>query len=191
MASRVLRCAAAAIALAACAEPKPILKQPVGSTTVTGSPELPTDFSAGSRAREEVVAPPRPEAGGEPCPELLPSFMFEPDSALISTSQNDALRHLAQCLASERLKDKMVIAIGHTDAAGDTRHNLALGLDRAVKVRDFLVSHGLAPERILAATAGELSTAASPAGRRVDLRMLATSPRDERRRPAPIEAHAF
>src|SRR3712207_8931627 len=37
---------------------------------------------------------------------------------------------------------------GHTDDIGSSAENLALSLERARAVRDFLVGHGVAPERL-------------------------------------------
>lgn len=181
--------AALALLAAACSAPKPELRQPVGETTVTSAPESPADVTTDSGLRTRAVPPRRPDAGRapEPCPELLPSFLFEPSSAVVSPAQSDELRRLAACLATGAHRDKVVVAIGHTDAVGDGRANLALGLERALKVRAFLVAHGLDDARVIATSAGELSTATTRPGRRVDLVLAMPEAAGGAPRPAPVE----
>ena len=48
-----------------------------------------------------------------------------------------------------------VVVVGHTDTMGDPRANLALGLKRAISVRDILVEAGLAPSTIEVTSHGE------------------------------------
>ena len=48
-----------------------------------------------------------------------------------------------------------VVVVGHTDTMGDARANLALGLRRAMSVRDILVRAGFAASTIEVATHGE------------------------------------
>jgi OOP family OmpA-OmpF porin len=58
--------------------------------------------------------------------------------------------------------------VGHTDDVGDDDYNMALSLERAQSVRDYLVSKGLDPNKILVAGMGETDPIASnstPEGR--------------------------
>jgi outer membrane protein OmpA-like peptidoglycan-associated protein len=48
-----------------------------------------------------------------------------------------------------------VVVVGHTDTMGDPGANLALGLRRAISVRDILVEAGLAPSTIAVSSHGE------------------------------------
>jgi peptidoglycan-associated lipoprotein len=48
-----------------------------------------------------------------------------------------------------------VVVVGHTDTMGDPRANIALGLKRAISVRDILVEAGLALSTIEVASHGE------------------------------------
>jgi outer membrane protein OmpA-like peptidoglycan-associated protein len=48
-----------------------------------------------------------------------------------------------------------VVVVGHTDTMGDARANLALGLKRAISVRDILVEAGLARSTIEVTSHGE------------------------------------
>jgi outer membrane protein OmpA-like peptidoglycan-associated protein len=49
----------------------------------------------------------------------------------------------------------IVSCIGHTDSTGTDEHNLALGLQRAQAVKDFMVAAGIAEERISVRSLGE------------------------------------
>jgi peptidoglycan-associated lipoprotein len=48
-----------------------------------------------------------------------------------------------------------VLVVGHTDARGTSNYNFALGTRRAEAVRDYLVAHGVASNRIILETVGE------------------------------------
>jgi len=48
-----------------------------------------------------------------------------------------------------------VIAEGHTDSTGNSEYNQALSKRRAAAVRDYLVAHGIAADRIVAQGLGE------------------------------------
>jgi outer membrane protein OmpA-like peptidoglycan-associated protein len=78
-------------------------------------------------------------------------FRFESDAL---TDESTAL--VPEILrAVKRLSVPEVVVVGHTDTMGDPRANLALGLKRAISVRDTLVQAGLAPSTIEATSHGE------------------------------------
>lgn len=158
-------------ALASCApqRPMPDLDEPVGMSL--HSAPFPVDEP---EPRPSPVEPP------SPCPPQLPSFVFPEGSAIVSPSQDLELHRLALCLTVGPLRGARVIAVGHGDAVGPDAVNLAVGLARASKVREFLVAHGAAGERILASSTGERSTAAARPGRRVDLYLVPIPPAAER-----------
>ena len=69
-----------------------------------------------------------------------------------------------------------VVVVGHTDTMGDPGANLALGLRRAISVRDILVEAGLAPSTIAVSSHGEAdllvetpNNTAGPRNRRVEI----------------------
>jgi peptidoglycan-associated lipoprotein len=69
-----------------------------------------------------------------------------------------------------------VVVVGHTDTMGEARANLALGLKRAISVRDILVEAGLAPSTIEVTSHGEADLlvktpdkAPEPRNRRVEI----------------------
>jgi outer membrane protein OmpA-like peptidoglycan-associated protein len=75
--------------------------------------------------------------------------------------ESDALTDASTALVPEILRAVMalsvpeVVAVGHTDTMGDRRANLALGLKRAITVRDILVEAGLAASTIEVISHGE------------------------------------
>ena len=78
-------------------------------------------------------------------------FRFESDAL---TEESTAL--VPEILrAVKALSVPEVVVAGHTDTMGDPRANLALGLKRAVSVRDILVDAGLAPSTIEVTSHGE------------------------------------
>jgi outer membrane protein OmpA-like peptidoglycan-associated protein len=101
---------------------------------------------------------------------VLPSIAFEPESDVIDAAQDPELRRIASCLTTApHLRDATIIAIGHTDVVGSERYNLRLGLDRALRVKAFLVEYGIAEDRLVATTMGDLPAATVRPGRRADL----------------------
>lgn len=100
-------------------------------------------------------------------------FEFDAGSAVVDPAQDVELHRIARCLAVGPLRRDRLVVIGHADERGPAAENLDLALDRASKVREFLVAHGAPEERVLATAA---STQAFP-GRRVDF-VLVVTPRE-------------
>jgi outer membrane protein OmpA-like peptidoglycan-associated protein len=76
--------------------------------------------------------------------------------------QSDALTDESTALVPEILRAVKglavpeVVVVGHTDTMGDPRANLALGLKRAISVRERLVEAGLSPSTIEVTSHGEV-----------------------------------
>jgi outer membrane protein OmpA-like peptidoglycan-associated protein len=78
-------------------------------------------------------------------------FQFESNAL---TEESTAL--LPEILRTvKRLSVPEVVVVGHSDTMGDARANLALGLKRAISVRDILVKAGLAPSTTQVTSHGE------------------------------------
>ena len=75
--------------------------------------------------------------------------------------ESDALTEESTALVPEILKTVRelafpeVVVVGHTDTMGDPKANLALGLKRAISVREILVQAGLAPSTVEVTSHGE------------------------------------
>jgi outer membrane protein OmpA-like peptidoglycan-associated protein len=117
-----------------------------------------------------------------PSAEGAPRFAF--DSAKLSSQHHRELRALADCLTSGPLKGRNVHIVGNTDPRGDFDENAALGELRAETVRDFLTTHGVARERILVTSRGEMGAVGRAEtswskDRRVDILLAGEAPADD------------
>lgn len=99
-------------------------------------------------------------------------FEFESDALTDESSQkvSDILS------AVKRLSVPEVVVIGHTDTLGDRKTNTALGLKRAMSVRNVLVDAGISVSLIEVASHGEAdllvktgNNVAEPRNRRVEI----------------------
>ena len=71
---------------------------------------------------------------------------FDFDKSVVKPQYYELLRNLKDYLEQQ---DMRVTIIGHTDSKGSDAYNMALGMRRAVAVRDKLIEFGLDPARIL------------------------------------------
>ena len=106
--------------------PVPVLPEPV-----TASPPV------------VVPAPPSPAPLASP---VRVYFAFDVDT--LSSAARDELDELADALVTNDGSNVDVDVAGHTDSLGSERYNRALSERRAAAVRDYLVSRGVAAERI-------------------------------------------
>lgn len=84
---------------------------------------------------------------------------FRTGSHHLPTAQNDELDQLARELQES---PQIIIQIdGHTDNVGSDRHNVKLSLKRAEAVKDYLVSQGVAEDRIACKGYGSMHPIAS------------------------------
>ena len=89
-----------------------------------------------------------PERGGP-----LQDIHFAYDSFELASEARDSLRANATWLQSN--SQAKVEVEGHCDERGTVEYNLALGAKRARAARDYLVSLGVAPERLSTISYGE------------------------------------
>jgi len=83
----------------------------------------------------------------------LGDVFFDYDMSTIREDARPILQKNADYL--RRWASTRVSLEGHTDSRGTTEYNLALGARRAGAIRDYLVSLGIAPDRLLAVSRGE------------------------------------
>jgi outer membrane protein OmpA-like peptidoglycan-associated protein len=81
-------------------------------------------------------------------PMILPGLFFEFNKATLLPEAEALLEQIAQWL--QQNPTVRVEVRGHTDSVGTDEQNFRLSQLRAEAVRDFLVSRGIAPERITA-----------------------------------------
>ena len=101
---------------------------------------------------EEPAPEPIPEPTPEP-PKDDETIVFDSgrlnfdfDKSVVKPQYYELLRNLKDYLEQQ---DMRVSIIGHTDSKGSDAYNMALGMRRAVAVRDKLLEFGLDPARIL------------------------------------------
>lgn len=130
---------------------------PQGSTTVT--PQSSTTYTitatgpggtADSTALVTVTTPPPPAAAKPTLQELfnkeVHDAFFDFDKSDIRPDAREALSQTAQFLRS--YPQVKVVVEGHCDERGSTEYNLALGDRRASSAKQFLVSLGIAADRM-------------------------------------------
>lgn len=79
-----------------------------------------------------------------------------------STLTKNSYKELNELLDYLKLKEDIIIEIaGHTDDVGDDESNLKLSKARAETVRNYLLSKGIAPKRVVAKGYGETQPIAS------------------------------
>lgn len=107
------------------------------------------------------------------CSGTAPLFAF--DSSDTRGGDHPTMQLLADCMKSGALKGKSIKLIGHTDPRGTPGYNLKLGLERAERVKQYLVTRGIDASRITTTSLGEDEASPSPADwpkdRRVEIQL--------------------
>lgn len=84
---------------------------------------------------------------------LIPGIEYEPDQATLTAKAKEVLDKLAKFLL---LNNNLKVEISsHTDERGEEDYNLKLSQDRARNCVDYLISKGIAADRMIAAGYGE------------------------------------
>ncbi len=138
----------AALALAGCS------KKPKVNTGTETTPPPPGDNSS---TEITPLPPANPDDAGAVSSDRriseLRTVYFDYDSADLSEDTKAALAANGSWLLSH--SDVQVQIEGHCDERGTDEYNLALGDKRAQAVSDFLVSYGVAPDRLTTISYGE------------------------------------
>ena len=71
---------------------------------------------------------------------------FDFDKSVVKPQYFELLRNVKDYVEQNNLK---ILIIGHTDSKGTDAYNMALGMRRAIAVRDKLIEFGLDPARVL------------------------------------------
>jgi len=103
-------------------------------------PELPVDGLGCQLLFEE-------EEEGERTPLVLRGVNFELNRAILTPDSYEVLDQVAASLVAN--PDVRVEVAGHADVTGAPELNMPLSLARAETVRDYLVSQGVAPDRLV------------------------------------------
>lgn len=162
------------VALAACHSPQPESPNP-GLTSAVDPPKPPDLGQGAPRIKAEgayhvYVADPVRNV----CTGSVPFFDF--DSSDTREGDQPSMKTLADCMLTGPLKGKAIKLIGHTDPRGSEGYNDRLGLERAQRVKRYLVTHGVEDARVQVESAGEQQASAAPADwpkdRRVEVQLV-------------------
>ncbi len=151
MSHYILACFVLGLSLGACAgssKPAPLLPDPGPDGVYT------IDWPDLGRGEARYITIDLGPDSFSRCQRLSPKFPF--DSARTRAQDRAQLSALASCLNHREMSDRSVLLIGRTDAQGSEQYNLELGAKRAARIKELLVSNGLAENRIRIATAGEV-----------------------------------
>ena len=135
---------------------------PAAGLTRPIHPPVPPDLGRGPPLVEEdgpysmYVADSIHRACGGPDP----FFAFDVSKPL-STDQ-PTMKNLVDCMNAGPLQGKTIRLIGHTDPRGTAAYNVELGLKRAERVKQFLVTNGIAQVRVETASMGAEDAAKAP-----------------------------
>ncbi len=88
------------------------------------------------------------EYAGEGTPQVMLGIQFEFSSDGLLPNDRRFLDKLAQALNSRELRSVRFSVAGHTDRSGDDLHNLRLSCARALRAREYLISRGVAANRL-------------------------------------------
>jgi len=111
--------------------PPPVVVETPQSAEILPDPNLPTPGSIEDFAYQ---------SGGEP------RIYFGYDQYDLSPEAKDALRRQANWMSL--YENATAVIEGHADERGTREYNLALGARRAYSVQTFLISQGIAPNRL-------------------------------------------
>lgn len=154
------------------AAPAPVQAKPV-------APRVSTRGTAGARhrapARGDGAVPCDLSQAGDPLALNL-CLTFAHNSASLTPTSKVNLDHLASVLSKPDLQARKVRIDGYADASGDARKNLILSDKRARSAVSYLVSKGLASDRLIATGLGATHPIPGhdpldPVNRRVEARL--------------------
>jgi len=146
----------------------------VGLTSVQQAPQLPDLGRGAPRLEEEgayhlLMADPLLRT----CSGSVPFFNF--DSSVTREADLPSMQTLADCMTEGPLKGKRIKLIGRTDPRGTPAYNEKLGFERAQRIKEYLVAHGIDGSRIDVESGGASEASAEPEGwpkdRRVEIRV--------------------
>lgn len=159
--------------MAGCERPSP---QPVPTPTPTPAAAKQTQSASIIRPDVEVKTAPEPVLSP-----LRVRIGFDEGGADLSAV---AVARLQEALGSDQAKAGGAVTLaGHSDSAGSDEANLAASRKRAEAVRDWLIEHGIAEDRITIVAFGEQNPVApnalpdgtpDPAGRAQNRRVEVT-----------------
>lgn len=156
-------------------KPAPADAMPGGSRNLYVRRRADTAASAPAEAPAAVASAVAGVAAAGPAaepPSLSLAIPFEANSARLRPESGPLLGDLVAAMLSPELQAHRFVIEGHTDASGSAAANQRLSLQRAQEVRLYLVTLGVAPDRLRAVGRGtsepvNLGDPRAPENRRV------------------------
>ena len=125
-----------------------------GAAPVVAPATPPSILPATSPVATPATPSPPPAAPAAASSSLSLAIAFEPNSAQLRPESGATLGALVAAMLSPELRGNQFVIEGHTDASGSPAQNLRLSRDRAEQVRLYLVTLGVAAERLRAVGKG-------------------------------------
>lgn len=88
-------------------------------------------------------------------PKIGAKISFSVNSSSVKSDSLNILDELAEALVDPALADAKIQISGHTDSQGNDSFNLRLSQDRSESVKDYFVSKGINPHRLISKGYGE------------------------------------
>jgi outer membrane protein OmpA-like peptidoglycan-associated protein len=128
-----------------------LISEPQHATKVTSSTVSPSEpfVMQEERIKEDFGA----ALSALPSPPLHFTLYFHTGTTIITEESRQLLARILPELSSRRATE--VTVVGHTDRVGTRRMNYQLGLDRAMEIKQLLVSQGIDPHIIEVTSHGE------------------------------------
>lgn len=162
-----------ALSSAACRTKEPA-SPTVGLEEPVDPPQAPDLGRGANRVSTDVLNMYMADAVFEVC--KGPSPFFEFDSAKVGPTDKPTMQVLANCMIDGPLAGKKIQLIGRTDPRGSEEYNEELGLERAERVKKYLVDRGIDANRVETTSLGKQDASPAPkdwaSDRRVEIRLL-------------------
>jgi flagellar motor protein MotB len=164
--------AAMLLALCACHSPDP--QSPVaGLNKPVDPPKMPGEGHGAARVEVHPLYGIWVTTVRETCGGPDPFFSF--DSSKADTEDQETMKNLVFCMKQGPLVGKSITVTGRTDPRGTEEYNEKLGLERAERVKRYLVSKGIDPARVKTKSVGKDGADPLPkdwpSDRRVDIQV--------------------
>ena len=150
------------VGVTACGKKQPPVARPAPAPPRTGAPPPPAQGGGPQHVEDTLPVPPQPlgedATADRSLDDLNRDSPFKPVFFALDSSDLDDVGRTTATTNSEVLKKyrPWVVTIeGHCDERGTAEYNLALGERRAVAVKTYLVSLGVAPDRIRVVSYGK------------------------------------
>ena len=132
----------------------------IGATVGAATGAIIGDYmSRQKKELEQVEGAQVVQVGDELRVQFESAILFDIDSSTLKPSAKDNIQQMATVLV--KYPDTDLLILGHTDNTGSESHNQMLSEQRAVSVKDYLVTYGVQPGRLQSRGYGETRPVAS------------------------------